>query len=130
MIGAVNGPDRPFPSCTDAAAQVEAEIDAGERTAPVRPLKSRQTNRGSLVKHLERVEVVVEPERSCACGAERHVIGEAVSERLDVIPAQFRVIDTHRPRYARRFCEGGITERHKNATGPICEIDKNPQNFF
>ena len=83
-----------------AIAQVEAEIDADERTAPVRPPKPRQTNRGSLPKHLERVEVVIEPDRSCACGTERHVIGEDVSERLDIIPAQFRVIVTRRPKYA------------------------------
>lgn len=43
-----------------AIAQVEAEIDADERTAPIRPPKPRQTNRGSLPKHLERVEVVIE----------------------------------------------------------------------
>lgn len=93
-----------------AIAQVEAEIDADERTAPVRPPKPRQTNRGSLPKHLERVEVVIEPERSCACGTERHVIGEDVSERLDIIPAQFRVIVTRRPKYACRSCEGGIAQ--------------------
>jgi transposase len=93
-----------------AIAQVEAEIDADERTAPVRPPKPRQTNRGSLPKHLERVEVVIEPDPPCACGAERHVIGEDVSERLDIIPAQFRVIVTHRPKYACRSCEGGLTQ--------------------
>lgn len=93
-----------------AIAQVEAEIDADERTAPVRPAKPRQTNRGSLPKHLERVEVVIEPERSCACGAERHVIGEDVSERLDIIPAQFRVIVTRRPKYACRSCDSGIAQ--------------------
>lgn len=93
-----------------AIAQVEAEIDADERTAPVRPPKQRHTNRGSLPKHLERVEVVIEPELSCGCGAERHVIGEDVSERLDIIPAQFRVIVTRRPKYACRSCEGGIAQ--------------------
>ena len=93
-----------------AIAQVEAEIDANERTTPVRPPKQRQTNRGSLPKHLERVEVVIEPELSCSCGAERHVIGEDVSERLDIIPAQFRVIVTRRPKYACRSCEGGIAQ--------------------
>ena len=93
-----------------AIAQVEAEIDADERTAPVRSPKPRQANRGSLPKHLERVEVVIEPEHSCACGTERHVIGEDVSERLDIIPAQFRVIVTRRPKYACRSCEGGITQ--------------------
>jgi transposase len=89
---------------------VEAEIDGDERTAPVRTQKPRQTNRGSLPKHLERVEVVIEPERSCGCGAERHVIGEDVSERLDIIPAQFRVIVTRRPKYACRSCESGIAQ--------------------
>jgi transposase len=93
-----------------AIAQVEAEIDKDERTAPVRPAKPRQTNRGSLPKHLERVEVVIEPERSCACGTERHVIGEDVSERLDIIPAQFRVIVTRRPKYACRSCESRIVQ--------------------
>ena len=93
-----------------AIAHVEAEIDADERTAPVRAPKPRQTNRGSLPKHLERVEVVIQPDVSCACGAERHVIGEDVSERLDIIPAQFRVIVTRRPKYACRSCEGGIAQ--------------------
>ena len=90
-----------------AIAQVGAETDADERTAPVRSPKPRQTNRGSLPRHLERVEVVIEPELSCACGAERHVIGEDISERLDIVPAQFRVIVTRRPKYACRSCEGG-----------------------
>ena len=93
-----------------AIAQVEAEIDADERSAPVRPPKPHQTNRGSLPKHMERVEVVIEPERSCACGAERHVIGEDIGERLDIIPAQFQVIVTRRPKYACRSCEGGIAQ--------------------
>lgn len=93
-----------------AIAQVEAEVDADARTAPARPAKPRQTNRGSLPKHLERVEVVIEPELSCACGAERHVIGADVSERLDIIPAQFRVIVTRRPKYACRSCESGIAQ--------------------
>ncbi|MCG8407704.1 MAG: IS66 family transposase [Phycisphaerales bacterium] len=93
-----------------AIAQVEAEVDADDRTAPVRATKSRQTNRGSRPKHLERVEVIIEPELTCTCGAERHVIGEDVSERLDIIPAQFRVIVTHRPKYACRSCEGGVIQ--------------------
>ena len=34
------------------------------------------------------------------CKKPMHVIGEETSERLDVIPAQYRVIITHRPRLA------------------------------
>jgi transposase len=40
-----------------------------------------------------------------------HVIGEETSERLDVIPAQFRVIVTHRPKYACRACEGTLVQQ-------------------
>ena len=38
------------------------------------------------------------------------MIGADVSERLDIIPAQFRVIVTRRPKYACRSCEGGIVQ--------------------
>jgi len=37
-----------------------------------------------------------------------HVIGEDTSKRLDVIPAQFRAIVTHRPKYACRACEQAV----------------------
>ena len=47
---------------------------------------------------------------TCGCGAERHVIGEDVSERLDIIPAQFRVIVTRRPKYACRSCTNGVVQ--------------------
>ena len=39
-----------------------------------------------------------------------HVIGEDTSERLDVIPAQFRAIVTHRPKYACRACEQAVVQ--------------------
>ena len=39
-----------------------------------------------------------------------HVIGEETAERLDVIPAQFRVIVTHRPKYACRACEQAVVQ--------------------
>jgi transposase len=67
--------------------------------------KPRVINRGSLPKHLPRSEQVIEPESSvCACGGCLHCIGEDVSERLDVVPAQFRVIVTRSPKYACRAC--------------------------
>ena len=37
-------------------------------------------------------------------------IGEDRSERLDVIPAQFRVIVTVRPRYACKTCAKGVVQ--------------------
>ena len=43
------------------------------------------------------------------CGGDRHVIGEDVAERLDVVPATFRVLVT-RPRYGCRSCEGAVVQ--------------------
>ncbi len=91
-----------------AAIQVEDDAENLPSTTVVRKVK---TNRGCLPKHLPRIEVVIEPEETiCSCGVERHVIGEDISERLDVIPAQFRVIVTRRPKYACRSCEDGIVQ--------------------
>lgn len=92
------------------AALVEAEGEAEITPAP-RPAKKRAANLGSLPKHLPRIEEIIEPDdTTCACGSDRHVIGEDVSERLDVIPASFRVIKTRRPKYACRSCEDGIVQ--------------------
>jgi hypothetical protein len=38
------------------------------------------------------------------------VIGEETSKRLDVVPSQFRVIVTHRPKYACRACTDGVVQ--------------------
>lgn len=92
-------------------ASIEAERDACEVTPKPADTKSRSTNRGSLPKHLPRIEEIIEPESTdCSCGGDLHVIGEDVSERLDIIPAQFRVVVTRRPKYACRSCEAGITQ--------------------
>ena len=58
----------------------------------------RKANRRSLPKHLPCLEKVIELESVLRdCGHERHVIGEDISERLDIIPARLRVIATRRP---------------------------------
>jgi hypothetical protein len=55
--------------------------------------------RGALPNHLPRIEEVIAPDDViCGCGAERHIIGEDVSERLDIVPAQFSVIVTYTTR--------------------------------
>jgi len=87
-----------------AIAVIHAEDEADSPSGKPRP-KARATNRGSLPAHLPRVEEIIEPESLiCACGCGLHCIGEDVTERLDVIPAQFRVIvtDVPLPRCPRR----------------------------
>jgi hypothetical protein len=92
---------------------IEAALDAVAKTPQVRSPRPRK----KLPAHLERIEVVIEPEATCgACGSgERVKIGEDVSERLDVIPARFRVIVTRRPRYACAACREGVTQAPASA---------------
>lgn len=74
--------------------------------------RPRKANRGSLPAHLERIEQVVDVEdKACpCCGGGLHQIGEDVSERLDVVPATFRVLVTRRPRYGCRACESAVVQ--------------------
>uniref|UniRef100_UPI003BA10124 IS66 family transposase n=1 Tax=Ochrobactrum sp. EDr1-4 TaxID=3368622 RepID=UPI003BA10124 len=93
-----------------AIAAIHAE-DEADTTSTKPASKPRAINRGSLPKHLPRIDEVIGPESLiCACGGCLHCIGEDVSERLDVIPAQFRVIVTHRPKYACRACTDGVVQ--------------------
>jgi transposase len=93
-------------ACDDATADQAAPA---ERTARAH---KRRINRGSLPAHLPRTEIVVDvADKTCpCCKGELHRIGEDKSERLDLVPAQFRVLVTRRPKYACRRCEDGVTQ--------------------
>ena len=94
-----------------AAADAAAEKDG---KAPAKPAaaRQRQINRGALPLHLPREEIVIDvADKTCACcGGLKHCIGEDVAERLDVIPAQFKVIVTRRPKYACAACAGEVVQ--------------------
>src|SRR5438552_137680 len=94
-------------AATEAAAEKDGEVPAKPAAA-----RKRQINRGALPVHLPREEIVIDVEdKTCACcGGLKHRIGEDVSERLDVIPAQLKVIVTRRPKYACRACAGEVTQ--------------------
>lgn len=65
--------------------------------------------RKGFAPHLERIEVVIEPDELPEhAGKQKVLIGEDVSERLDVVPAKFRVIVTRRPKYAFKNEDGVI----------------------
>lgn len=95
-----------------AIAKNEAQQD---KTAPEKNAPSRQKREGarlSLPAHLPRIHQTITPDDiNCpCCRTPMHAIGEESSERLDVIPAQYRVIVTHRPKYACRACEGTVVQ--------------------
>ena len=100
-----------FEELEGAAAEVEAEASAGDPSPPRLPKRPRaERNIGHLPEHLARIEQVIEPESMlCGCG-EMVRIGEDRAERLDIVPAQLRVIVTVRPKYACRSCEQGVTQ--------------------
>lgn len=102
------------------AEQNEAEnaAEAEAKSPPMREegARKRRANRGALPSHLPQIETVVDVEdKACPyCGGELHCIGEEVSKKLDVIPAQFRVLVVRRPKYACRACEDVVARRHRD----------------
>jgi transposase len=98
---------------TEAAiAQVEAEAERQDSALKRDRAAQRRANRGQLPAHLPRIEVEVAPETTTCpcCRAAMVVIGTDSSERLDVIPAQFRVLVTRRPKLACRACAGVVVQ--------------------
>ena len=95
-----------FDEIAIGVAAVEAELaKAGGKDKPKRAPRPRK----EFGAHLERVEIVIEPEVPPGCeGLEKVLIGEDVSKRLDVTPAKFRLVVTRRPKYAYRNRDGVV----------------------
>ncbi len=90
------------------------EAEADKRSPDLREKRAarRRAGRGRLPAHLPRVEVVLAPEHTACpcCRGPLVAIGHDTSERLDVIPARFRVLVTKRPKLACRACEGVVVQ--------------------
>jgi transposase len=99
-----------------AIAEVQESVGrrAGtpDETADEGNVPHPQRRSRALPKELPRLEQVIEPPSiACPCGCGSMVkIGEDRSERLDVTPAQFRVIVTIRPRYACPKGRAGVAQ--------------------
>ncbi len=95
-----------------AIAEGEAEQEKADPALRQARSEKRRAGRGPLPEHLPRVEIVIEPEDTACpcCGGAMHVIGEDRSQRLDVIPAQYQVIVTRRPKYACRACQEAVVQ--------------------
>ena len=97
-----------------AAAEAGAAADAEGKSSDEREkaARKRRTNRGALPPRLPRIETTVDIEdKACPCCKNMlHRIGEDVSERLDIVPAQFRVLVVRRPKYACRACEDVVVQ--------------------
>ena len=87
----------------------EEKADQAKRAATA---AKRRTNRGLLPEHLPRIETIIDLEdKACpCCSGVLHLIGEDRAERLDIIPAQLRVLVVRRPKYACRACEDVVVQ--------------------
>jgi transposase len=108
----------------DAAAAAGAEAapapeqsgmvpQPAEPAKPLQPPRRQRGGRGPLPSHLRResrVVTVPEAERKCAqCGADKECIGHEVSETLEYVPAELRVIEERREKLVCKRCpEEGV----------------------
>jgi len=94
----------------DLEAQLAA-LQANSTTSRSAPDKQqrRQPKREALPPHLPRVDQRIEPEDTrCPtpeCGRPMVRVGEDISERLDIVPAQFRVQRQIRGKWACKCCQ-------------------------
>lgn len=75
--------------------------------------RKRKCGRKQLSDSLPRKKLTIdipESEKHCACGSDLVKIGEDISEQLIHIPEQIYVLQTIRPKYACRNCEGSGDE--------------------
>ncbi|MEY8827208.1 IS66 family transposase [Sedimentitalea sp. XS_ASV28] len=100
-----------FEDLETAVAEVETRREQAAPSTQT-PRGTRQRNLGHLPADLPRIERVIEPaslEYPCGCGR-MHRIGEDRTERLDIVPAQLRVLVDIRPKYACRICSDGVIQ--------------------
>lgn len=91
------------------AAATEDEIAAEKvaKATTVAGFERRHPARKPCPEHLPRERVVIEAPTACSCcGSDRIVkMGEDVTETLEVVPRQWKVIQTVREKFTCRQCE-------------------------
>jgi transposase len=92
------------------AAATEDELaaeQAAARTQTVRSFQRKRPSRKPFPDHLPRERLVIAAPESCPCcgSAKLSKLGEDITETLEVIPRQWKVIQTVRERFSCRECE-------------------------
>jgi len=94
----------------------ELEADAGEdelaaeiaaKASTVQAFERKRPSRKPFPEHLPRERVVIAAPSSCPCcgSARLSKLGEDITETLEVIPRQWKVIQTVREKFSCRECE-------------------------
>lgn len=94
----------------DAAPDEDLEADAEEQQA-AEPAEQKQRRRPRVSKDTPRERRELDPGDSCPdCGGDLRVVGEDVSELIDMIAAQLKVIEVARVKKSCRRCEKVVQE--------------------
>ena len=90
----------------EAAASEDAAVVAAAGGTEVTSFTRRKPVRGPLPEHLPRERVVLAAPSDCpCCGGKLSKLGEDVTETLEVVPRQWKVIQTVREKFTCRSCE-------------------------
>jgi transposase len=92
-------------SQAEAAARIAADAAARQKIT-VTAFERRKPARRPLPEHLPRERIVYSSPSACpCCGGILHKLGEDVTETLELIPRQWKVIQHVREKFSCRSCE-------------------------
>jgi transposase len=90
----------------EAGATEDAAVVPQPDATNVHAFIRRKTVRGPLPAHLPRERVVLPGPTACpCCGGALAKLGETITETLEVIPRQWKVVQTVREKFTCRACE-------------------------
>jgi transposase len=87
--------------------EIAAETAVAKTTAVAGFTRKRSAERNTFPDHLPRERVVIDPPAACECcgGTLLRKLGEDVTQTLESIPRQWKVIETVREKFTCRDCE-------------------------
>lgn len=96
-----------FEECEAAASEDEVFAALAAASTNVAPFERKRPARKPLPDHLPRERVVISAPEACpCCGSDRLCkLGEDITETLEVIPRQWKVVQTVREKFSCRDCE-------------------------
>nr|WP_234893907.1 IS66 family transposase [Sinorhizobium medicae] len=105
------------------ASEDELAAEMAARSSTVRAFERRRPSRKAFPEHLPRERVVLAAPSNCPCcgSAKLAKLGEDVTETLEVIPRQWKVIQTVREKFTCRECE--------KITQPAAPFHVTPRGF-
>ena len=89
------------------ASEDELAAEVAAKASAVKAFERKRPSRKPFPEHLPRERVVIAAPTNCACcgSAKLSKLGEDITETLEVVPRQWKVIQTVREKFTCRECE-------------------------